>query len=115
MTIIERICTMLDERGMKKKAAYEAVGVNASTFSSWITANVEGIPSNYIPQLAQVLDISCDELLTGRPTLKLDDDETHLLETYRNLDWCGRTKVLAAAVEEKRLAEAQRVNEDGQP
>lgn len=106
MTIIERIEAMLLERGMKKKAAYDACGASASTYSTWVAANVTSIPSEYVPKLAQLFGCTCDELLTGETQIVTDSSTKHLLEIYNALGWEGQQVVLAKAVEEKRLAEA---------
>ena len=103
MTIIERIERKLSEQGMKKKTAYEAIGVSASTYSTWVGANVTSIPSEYVPGLAKLFGITCDELLTGETQIVSDDSTRHLIELYRALDWSGQQMVLAKAVEEVRL------------
>lgn len=111
MTIIERICALLSERGMKKKTVIDAVDISPSTFSTWIGANVEGIPSQYIPGIANVFGITCDELLTGETAIVTDDNEKHLISLFRDLDWDGQQMVLAAIVTEKRRMDAEQALE----
>ena len=106
MTIIERICTLLSERGMKKKAVIDAIGVSPSTFSTWVTTNAESIPSQYIPGVAGVFGMTCDELLTGESSIITDENEQHLIDLFRALDWDGRQIVLASALTERRRVEA---------
>lgn len=103
MTIIERIEQNLAERGMKKKAAYETIGASASTYSTWVAANVTSIPSEYIPPLANLFGITCDELLTGETKIISDDSTRHLVQIFSALPWEGKQIVLAKAVEEQRL------------
>ena len=111
MTIIERICALLSERGMKKKTVIDAIDISPSTFSTWIGANVEGIPSQYIPGIAKVFGMTCDELLTGETSIVTDKNEQHLIGLFRDLDWDGQQMVLAAIVTEKRRLEAATAQE----
>lgn len=103
MTIIERIEALLEEQGMKKKAAYDAIGVSASTYSTWVAANVTSIPSEHIPTLAGMFGLTCDELLTGQTQIIKDENTRRLIEIYNALPWEGKQIVLAKAVEETRL------------
>lgn len=107
MTIIERVEEILASKGMKKKAAYEAAGVSASTYSTWVAANVTSIPSEYVPPLAKLLDITCDELLTGETKIIADKNTSRLLEIYNSLTFDGQQLVLAKAVEEKRYEQRE--------
>lgn len=106
MTIIERIESMLTERGMKKKAAYEAIGVSPSTYSTWVAANVSSIPSEYIPQLAALFGITCDELLTGETQIVAGESNRRLLSIFKSLPWESQQLVLAKAVEEQRYLQS---------
>lgn len=103
MTIIERIESLLAERGMLKKAAYNAIGVSASTYSTWVSANVESIPSECIPPLAKLFGLTCDELLTGETKIIADESTANLLTLYKSLTWEGQQVVIAKAIEEKRF------------
>ena len=105
MTIAERIAQNVSERGLLKKTVYEAIGVSASTYSTWIGSNVVSIPSEYVPGIARVFGITCDELLTGETQIVPTEDERNLLETFRGLSWDSKQVVLAALVNEKRRCE----------
>ena len=100
---MERINGLLAERCLLKRAAYEAIGVSASTFSTWSAMNGSSIPSEYIVPLAKLFGISWEELLTGEASAPVSDNEKRLLQIFRDLDWEAQTVVLAKAVEEKRL------------
>ena len=102
MTIIERIEQNLAKRGMKKKAAYDAIGVSPSTYSTWVAANVTSIPSEYVPVLADLFGITCDELLTGQTRIVADERFASLINVFDSLTWEGQQIVLAKAIEEKR-------------
>lgn len=108
MTIIERICQMISERGLLKKALYENIGVSASTFSTWVSINATSIPSEYVPPIARFFGITCDELLTGETQIVPDADEKQLLFRYRALPWDGQQMVLSALVTEARRIEDEK-------
>ena len=112
MTIIERIYVLIEERGMKNKTVCGTLGISTSTFSTWKAANMEGIPSQYIPPLAQIFGITCDELLTGETQIVPEGNDGHLLSIFRSLDWDGQQMVLAAAVAEKRRADGDAPHPD---
>lgn len=102
MTMIERITEELNRRGMKQKAICDACGVSPSTVSLWIKRGAEGIPSEFVPKIAALFDMSCDELLTGTNTGVLSEDEARLIEMYRLLGWEGKCLVRAVAIQEVR-------------
>ena len=102
MTLFQRINTMLEERGIMKKTLAEYMGVGSSTFHTWSSANIDTIPSEYIPSIARFFNITCDELLTGETQIVPHEDERRLLEIYRTLDWSSKQMVLAKLVEEDR-------------
>ena len=108
MTIIERIIRMADDKRIRKVDLYKACGIPQSTFSGWTTANVTSIPSEYVVSIANLFGITCDELLTGVPSLNsLNDDEKHLLIEFNQLGWEGKQVVLGTLVNEKRRMESQ--------
>ena len=103
MTIIERIDSLLTERGMKKKTVCELLSVSPSTYSTWVAMNTTTIPSEYIPKLANLFGITCDELLTGETQIISDDSTKHLIEIFKSLSWDGKQIIRAKAVEENRF------------
>lgn len=110
MTIMERICALIEERGIKNKTVCDVMGIGASTFSTWKAANMEGIPCQYIPPLAKLFDMTCDELLTGETQIIPDENDKGLLSVYRGLDWEGRQMVISAAVHEKRRMQQEQAS-----
>lgn len=102
MTVIERIESLLNERGMKKKAVYEILGVSPSTYTTWVATNTASIPSEYVPKIANLFGLTCDELLTGETKIISDENTSRLIEIYNSLSWDGQQMVIAKAVEEKR-------------
>jgi len=102
MTIIERITAELNRRGVKQKTLCEACGISPSTFSTWVKINPPGIPSEYVPTIAGMFDMSCDELLTGQESAALTEDESRLVNMFRDLGWEGKQVVLAVAIQEHR-------------
>ena len=107
MTMIERIMDELNKRGMKQKVICDACGIAPSTLSLWFKRAPEGIPSEYIPKIAALFDMSCDELLTGNSAGVLTEDERKLLDMYRELDWDGKCLVRAVAIQETRAKAAK--------
>lgn len=106
MTIIERIIQLADERGIRKAELYKSCGIPQSTFSTWMVANANSIPSEYVVKLAKFFAISCDELLTGEKSIvDLPENQAHLLTEFAKLDWEGQQVVLGALVAEKRRME----------
>ena len=110
MTIVERILSLADAKGISRKELYTSCGIPKSTFSSWIAANPVSIPSNYIAPIAQLFDITCDELLTGDITdlqfrVELTDEHKNLIEVYKALDFEGKHLVAATIINEKRRIE----------
>lgn len=102
MTITERIESMLAERGMKKKAVYDLINVSPSTYTTWVATNAASIPSEYVPAIAKLFGITCDELLTGETKIVSDAQTANLLSIYNGLSWDGQQLVIARAIEEKR-------------
>ena len=111
MTIIERILEILSEKDIPRHVLRKACGIPQSTFSTWISANVTSIPSEYIPTMANYLGVSCDELLTGNKTLSLDAEQIRLIKDFGSLDWDGKQMVLAALIGEKRRMMEKRKGE----
>lgn len=107
MTIIERVEQHLAARDMKKKAAYDTIGVSASTYSTWVAANVTSIPSEYIPPLARLFGVTCDELLTGETQIVTDERTRRLIEIYNGLTWEGQQLVIGEAIREQRTEETK--------
>lgn len=104
MTLIERILTILDERNMSRSTLYRACDISQSRFSTWVVGNVNSIPTEDAVNIAKYLNISCDELLTGKDTsrVKYDENKQRLIDGYDMLDWDGKQILLATMVKECR-------------
>lgn len=113
MTIIERIVQYADDRNLRRKDLYTRCGIPQSTFSSWVTANVTSIPSEFIPKIADMLNVSCEELLTGAVGHPISQDQQRLLDMYNALDWEGKQIVSAKIIAEKRRMAKERGDLDG--
>ena len=118
MTISSRIAAALKEKGITQKAIAEVVNVTPSTVNTWIKTDSESIPSAYIMPICQLLDMQPEELLNGTTRkevvevvpegyVELSDEEHHLIDILRQLDWMGRNVVLNAAIMELRSKSAQ--------
>lgn len=65
MTLGKRIAMLRKERGLKQDTLAEAVGVSPQAVSKW--ENDQTCPDiSLLPKLAQLLEVSVDELLSGK-------------------------------------------------
>ncbi len=63
-TIGNRISRLRKEKGMSQEALAEKIGVSSQAVSKW--ENDQSCPDiSLLPQLAKLLDVTADELLTG--------------------------------------------------
>lgn len=108
MTIIERIYKYATPKGIRKSDIYNNCNIPQSSFSAWTNANVNSIPSEYVPAIANYLGVTCDELLTGKKSLvHLSENQAHLIRGFDALDWEGQQMVLSAMVAERRRMESK--------
>lgn len=105
MTVMERVAQEIASRGIKQKTVCEACGASPSLLSTWLRANPPSIPSEYVPGIAKVFGMTCDELLTGEKPFALSADERRMIDMFRSLPWDGQQIVMATVVQEQRRAE----------
>lgn len=118
MTISSRIAIAIKEKGITQKAIAEIINVTPSTVNTWIKTDSDSIPSSYIMPICRLLNMQPEELLDGAAHketvevipdgyIKLSDEELHLVEILRKLDWMGRNVVLNSAIVELRSNTSQ--------
>lgn len=109
MTIIERIFSIMKEKGLKQKELATATNKNESQITSWKTRNCNP-PAELLPDIANFLNVSINYLVTGENDiqktnenfkfLNLNNDETELLKNYKKLDQRGKHKIHTVIYEE---------------
>jgi transcriptional regulator with XRE-family HTH domain len=65
-----RIAHARKERGMTQAALAEQLGIAQQTLAHYEVARAR-IAASLLPRVAELLDLSLDELLVGRPTIRL--------------------------------------------
>ena len=65
-----RIAQARKERGLTQQALADALGVSQQTLAHYEVGRV-GVGAPLLPRLAELLDLSFDEILTGQPTMRL--------------------------------------------
>ena len=65
-----RIAKARKERGMTQQALADALGVSQQTLAHYEVGRV-GVGAPLLPRLAELLDLSFDEILLGQPTVRL--------------------------------------------
>jgi transcriptional regulator with XRE-family HTH domain len=65
-----RIAKARKERGMTQQALADALGVSQQTLAHYEVGRV-GVGAPMLPRLAELLDLSFDEILLGQPTVRL--------------------------------------------
>ena len=65
-----RIAQARKERGLTQQALADALGVSQQTLAHYEVGRV-GVGAPLLPRLAELLDLSFDEILTGQPTVRL--------------------------------------------
>jgi transcriptional regulator with XRE-family HTH domain len=66
----ERIAAARKERGLTQQQLAEQLGVAQQTFAHYEVARAR-IAADLLPRLAELLDLSLDELLMGQPTVRI--------------------------------------------
>ena len=92
MDAVERIFSLLKEKGIEQKAFAHMVGTTDKTISAWRCGRSKSY-TKYFPQIAEALDTSVEYLLTGIEPKKeptgctdgLNADESALLDIFRGL------------------------------
>lgn len=76
-SVMERIMRLIEEKSMKDKTFCELTGIAQSTYGNWKTRGTE--PNlKYIPDIAKVLGVSVNYLLTGKEANMLEEITTEV-------------------------------------
>ena len=81
--MLERILELMKRRGIKASELAERLNVNRSIVSTWKNGKTRSY-LGYLPQIADILGVSVDDLYPLDEAL-LTNDEAELLRLYRNL------------------------------
>ena len=65
-----RIATARKERGLTQAALADQLGIAQQTLAHYEVARAR-IAASFLPRVAELLDLSLDELLVGQPTVRL--------------------------------------------
>lgn len=65
-----RIAQARKERGLTQQQLADALGVSQQTLAHYEVGRV-GVGAAMLPRLAELLDLSFDEILTGQPTVRI--------------------------------------------
>ena len=116
MEAIDRIETVLEQRGQTPYALCKFLGINQSSYSTWKARNTLP-PAKYIADIARFLHVSTDYILIGKEsaytnaqaeTETYTDDEKELLSIYKALpaeeryEFKGEMKGYLKALEESK-------------
>lgn len=94
-----RIRRLMDARGLRPTPFAQEIGVKTSTVFSIYKGKThfDNIRVGTFSSIAKGLDMSVDELLTGRRPDGLSDDEAKLVRYFRSASESGRWGILGAA------------------
>ena len=85
MSIIDRIIELSDEKNIKQIDIANKLDINKSVVANWKKRNCNP-PAEYIPQIAELLNVSVQWLMTGEEqSEEITSEEKALLEHYRML------------------------------
>ncbi len=85
MTIIERICKIIEQKNLKTADLAKKLGIRHSVITNWKKRNTNP-PMEYTLHICEFLDISVEELITGETEKDLTPEEKQLLAAYRAAD-----------------------------
>ncbi|MBP2656245.1 MAG: hypothetical protein H6Q73_3814 [Firmicutes bacterium] len=101
MSVIERIVSILDDRGISQKELCDKTAIKPQTFSTW-KKQYTNIPTDKVVVIADFLKISLSYLLTGEgceEIQKLTEQEEELLRIFNILSVKDKTLLLSHAYE----------------
>ncbi len=84
-TIVGRIFFCMKDKGITQKQVADMLGIGQGTVAGWKQRNCPP-PINYISDIAKLLGVSIDYLVTGGDNpikYKLDSDEQRLIRLFR--------------------------------
>lgn len=93
MTICERIFGLLAESGRGQRDLAVYIGAPMSTVGSW-KKNGSNPGAEYIPRIAEFLNVSTDYLLTGEnKEYRLDSESQELLDLWDSLSKADKAAI----------------------
>lgn len=93
MSIIERILTIAEEKGIKQIEIAKKIEKDTSIITNWRKRNCNP-PAEYLPQIAELLNVSISYLLTGKEeNTTFTHDEINLIEKYRRLNANDKSEI----------------------
>ena len=106
----ERIAAARKERGLTQQQLADQLGIAQQTFAHYEGARAR-IAADLLPPLAELLDLSLDELLMGQPTVRLPGKRGPASRLEQQLDAIARLpkakqKVVAEVIDSV-IAKAQ--------
>ena len=81
----QRIATARKERGLTQQALADQLGVSQQTLAHYEVGRV-GVGAAMLPRLAELLDLSLDEILIGTPIVRLPGKRGPASRIERQLD-----------------------------
>lgn len=84
-----RIAQARKERGLTQQALADALGVSQQTLAHYEVGRV-GVGAPLLPRLAELLDLSFDEILLGQPTIRLPGKRGPASRLEQQLDAIAR-------------------------
>ena len=102
---LERIFYRLKEMGLEQKAFAQALGTTDKTVSAWKTGRSKSY-TKYLPQIAKVIDMPVEYILTGEKKEPAPTPAPDFLIKFNSLTPEGQKEVIAF-IEFKRGQESQ--------
>lgn len=99
MKTIERIFMIMKEKNIKDKPIYTAAQVPKNTFGGW-RKSLKNPDPDTLPEIAKVLGVSLEWLITGAETISTTDiptDEQKLLDYYDQCNQEGKNRIMEQA------------------
>lgn len=96
MTIIERILETAEIKGIKQADIAKLIEKGTAQITSWKKRGCNP-PAEYIPPIAELLEVSISWLMTGAEegAEPLPEDEKNLLNNYRKLEQRDKKEIQA--------------------
>ena len=83
--VIQRILSLLDEKGFKMADLCRFIDINTSTMANWKTRNTDP-PTKYLVPICEFLGVTPEFLLTGKETaLKISKEDEEWLKLIHSL------------------------------
>lgn len=113
--IVSRIFFCMKDKGITQKQVADMLGIGQGTVAGWKQRNCPP-PINYISDIAKLLGVSIDYLVTGGDNpikYKLDSDEQYLIRLFRVSSEEDKSAILrhAIALSDEKLHNCTNPNE----